>query len=152
MCLVLVCLSFLTQSHMLQVQPSLPNSEIIHWRICIWNTDKVYRGDAEPEIDRTLQCGYPMMGTVWMVDRHSWALLTQLWALLGNRHTQVWTLSCILPCETHTASAVGCTKAAVFPCGACKYFQLSFTSWCDGIISLTLGHNVCLENHVWVSH
>lgn len=32
------------------------------------------------------------------------------------------------------------------------HFQLSFTVPNDGIISLTPGHNVCLENHVWILH
>lgn len=138
MCLVLVCLSFLTQSHMLQVQPSLPNSKIIHGRICIWNTDKLHRREAGPEIDRALESGHVMMRTVWTVDRRCSALPVQLWAFLGNMHVQVWTLSCTLPCETHRAAAMGCVKAEVFPGGECKYSlsaQLYIADWWHNIFN-----------------
>lgn len=71
MCFVLVGLSFLTQSHMLQVQSSLQNRQITHWRICIWNIDTLYiveRGKRRPRIWQTLKMGVHVMVNPLMFD------------------------------------------------------------------------------------
>lgn len=155
MWLALVCLSFLTQSHMLQVQPSLPNSKIIHWRICIWNTDKPHRAEAEPEIDRAPQSGCFMIRTVWMVDRRCSTLPMQLWAFLSNLHCMyrcgLWAARCLVKLTRLLPWDVWKPRYSLVV-NANTRFQLSFTSLSDGIISLTLGHSACLESHVWALH
>lgn len=53
---------------MLQVQSSLQNRKIIHWRICIWNTDTLHGEKADLETERQLWCECLMTVKVRMVD------------------------------------------------------------------------------------